>query len=70
MIRWRVANFVKEKKSWDYTSTYIRYLTKVFPFDVIAYISYIVFLAVRTNIYIKLLFVAKVASFLTIDKQI
>jgi hypothetical protein len=42
----------------------------VFPFDVVAYLSYAVFLGVRTNIYIKLLFITKLASFMIIDSQI
>ena len=46
------------------------YLRRVFPFDVVAYLSYVVFLGVRTNIYIKLLFISKLASFLTIDRQV
>ena len=48
----------------------MHYLRQVFPFDVIAYISYLVFLAIRTNIFIKLFFIAKIVSFMVINGQI
>jgi hypothetical protein len=69
-IRWRIGCWDVGDREKGYKALYWRYFTTIFPFDLVAFLGYLIFVAFYQIIYIKLVFYLKVVSLLAMDQQV
>lgn len=69
-IRWRVSFYEGERKNTNYSDVFKRYWKKYFPFDFISTFGLVLFLAIKTSSYFKLICFVRILSVWNIDVEI